>query len=576
MKIRYNKELKTYLEVVEYSQLELKQLKLILNKKTQNAHFDPRYKKGYWDGKISFIEYGKFISRDLWNLTIEELVKQGLKTSVVKFEPLVKANSNWGKIFYNVKTSIFIPTGLYEHVKTNMEKYGFGVEFEGLEHIIDETIKYEDVEEFVKSLNVHINDELIEFKEHQINSVYNALRFKYSQQELATSSGKTLISFAIFAFLKVKKNVKQSLMIVPKLGLLSQGFNDFHEYAEKCEIYKPRICLVGDGQKIIDKKADIVIGTYQTLVKLNTEEYKNFDNIIIDEAHSGKSKSVKGVLVKCINSDYRIGISGTLNFKDWSAEWATITGYIGPLVNKVRAKEIIEIGFATPVKIHMLVLDYTSHKMKYKLNEHRRVNKGNEVFSLRSEQEYIITNQKRTTYITNMISKVTSNTLVLFKDIKNGYGKLLRDIVREKTSDKEIFYIDGSTKSKHRDYIKIKMEEGENKILFASFPTFATGISVKNILNIFLVESYKSETIIKQALGRGMRKHKSKKHLNVIDFVDDMSILKNPIAFIKEITEDNWSTSSKNANYMLRHGKARYAIYKGEEHEINIIPIKIG
>ena len=51
---------------------------------------------------------------------------------------------------------------------------------------------------------------------------------------------------------------------------------------------------------------------------------------------------------------------------------------------------------------------------------------------------------------------------------------------------------------------------------------------------IFLVESYKSEVLIKQSLGRGMRKMEGKEKVNIIDFVDDFS-------------------SSKYVNYLMKH-----------------------
>jgi type I site-specific restriction endonuclease len=88
------------------------------------------------------------------------------------------------------------------------------------------------------------------------------------------------------------------------------------------------------------------------------------------------------------------------------------------------------------------------------------------------------------------------------------------------------------------------MEEGDDKILVASFGTFSTGISVNAIQNVFFVESYKSEKIIRQSIGRGMRLKAGKERTTVIDFVDDYS----------------YRGSSK--NYLLKHGEERMKIYK--------------
>ena len=100
------------------------------------------------------------------------------------------------------------------------------------------------------------------------------------------------------------------------------------------------------------------------------------------------------------------------------------------------------------------------------------------------------------------------------------------------------------------------MEEGINKVMVASFGTMSTGISVKNIHNIFLIESYKSEVLIKQSLGRGMRLFDGKEKVNIIDFVDDFSF-------------------GGKDNYLLKHSKERIEIYKKEQFEYKIYEIKI-
>jgi len=51
--------------------------------------------------------------------------------------------------------------------------------------------------------------------------------------------------------------------------------------------------------------------------------------------------------------------------------------------------------------------------------------------------------------------------------------------------------------------------------------TFSTGIDVSNLFYIIFTESYKAYTLIRQSIGRGLRKFKTKKYLTVIDIIDD-------------------------------------------------------
>ena len=89
------------------------------------------------------------------------------------------------------------------------------------------------------------------------------------------------------------------------------------------------------------------------------------------------------------------------------------------------------------------------------------------------------------------------------------------------------------------------MEKGTNKVLIASYGTLSTGVSIKNIHFIHLTESFKSDVIIRQSLGRGLRLHKDKAKLYVFDYVD---ILR---------------TTKKNLLYF--HGKARQKIYNEQK-----------
>jgi superfamily II DNA or RNA helicase len=95
------------------------------------------------------------------------------------------------------------------------------------------------------------------------------------------------------------------------------------------------------------------------------------------------------------------------------------------------------------------------------------------------------------------------------------------------------------------------LEEGEGKIMIASFGTFSTGINVKNIHTIYLTESFKSEVIIRQSIGRGLRKHADKKKLVIIDFVDDYC-------------------TGKFKNYLYKHSEVRQAIYDDQNFPYSI------
>lgn len=50
--------------------------------------------------------------------------------------------------------------------------------------------------------------------------------------------------------------------------------------------------------------------------------------------------------------------------------------------------------------------------------------------------------------------------------------------------------------------------------------TLSTGVSINAIFNIIFTDSFKSEQIIIQSIGRGLRLHSDKDKVNIFDLVD--------------------------------------------------------
>ena len=257
-----------------------------------------------------------------------------------------------------------------------------------------------------------------------------------------------------------------------------------------------------------------------------------------------------------MHSRWRFGLTGTLT-KRGTADYLTIQQFLGPLVVEISPSFLFDNNYATPVSIKIVVMDWLEKEYKDKLANLKLNNnnlEGNEVYNL--ERKLVVESKKRLNYVVDFISKTSKNSLVLFQSVKDEYGKQIWNLLREKNSEKEVFYVDGDTSEGLREEYKSRMASGNNKILIATYGTFSTGISINNLHNIFLVESYKSEVLIKQSLGRGMRQMEGKEKVNIIDFVDDFS-------------------SPKYQNYLLKHSEARIQIYKNESFEYKIYKVKL-
>jgi superfamily II DNA or RNA helicase len=494
-----------FIQLVEYTQIEHDQIQHSFKKRIGAWRFHPLVKRRVWDGYISFVD---------------------------KFNRM--------------------PLGLWNKLNKVCQQYNFELEFEGVDKVKNQEFNEDHFREWLWDFfkDTHYGkDKSREIRDYQIQACADTILYYKSRSELATSAGKTIIMFIVFAYLKHMGWAKRHLIIVPNTSLVIQTQEGFEEYAEGTELEGEfKIQMMGGGRSKAKTDVDVVIGTYQTLTNLEPEFYKDIDCVCVDEAHHTNAKSIKDIIVKSYDSKYRYGLSGTMADND-TAEAFTLDAYLGPVVNKVSAKFLIHNSYATPIYVKTIVLDYMEEEVKQKLYELRQ-RKGVEIDGaklLDLERKLAIENKARFKYIADLICKTSKNTLVLFLDVKNEYGKNIYHYIREATNDKVVYYVDGGTASDLREEYKAGMEKGNNKVLVASFGTFSTGISINNIHHVFFVEAYKSDRIVRQSIGRGMRLLEGKDKVYIWDFVDDFSY---------------GSDNRYRKNYLLKHGEERTKIYQ--------------
>jgi len=332
-----------------------------------------------------------------------------------------------------------------------------------------------------------------------------------------------------------------------------QGVEDWQEYGAYKLGMKFQSIHGGDNESL-RAEANVVMGTYQSLVKKDAEFLNRFDTIFVDEAHQAPAVSIREIIQKCGGSKYRFGLSGTLTSAgEDSADYMTIQMCLGPMVGKISPDFLFKNNYATPVHVKQIRLSYLNDDARERLSIVRTMkqnqDQGTAAYAI--ERKLVVGDHRRLNFIVNFIAKATKNSLVLFQSVEDEYGKQIYDLIRERTSDKEVYYVDGDVSSNSREEYKTRLKTGSNRILVASFTTFSTGISIDNIHNIFFVESYKSENIIKQSIGRGMRKHADKDKVYIWDFTDDFTWKGKP-------------------NYLMKHGDVRLTIYEKEKFPYEI------
>lgn len=493
-------ENKKYLVIDSCTELEYEQLKSSLTKKIEGWRFHPLVKKKVWDGSITFIKGNK------------------------------------------------VPAGLWKEVIDICKEYDLPFTLNGITNIFDSVLT---VETFNTWVSDFFKNSDIKPRDYQVDAAYKILRYRRCLAELATSAGKTLISFMVVAYMLEQLGKKKILMIVPNVSLVVQASGDFEQY-NKSRV-PIRIQQIYAGVKL-RPSSNIVIGTYQSLVKYDEEYFSQFDAVFVDETHKAKATSIQTIMDKCWHCDYRFGLSGTIP-KRGTVSRLSLMSAMGPLVTQIKANYLQDEGHIAKCKVLQIHMDYATDAQKEAFSFLSKSPQDRQkLFSL--EQNFINENERRLDFVCNVVKKSTSNSLVLFHKI--AYGEKLYKRLKEIT-DKKVYYVDGSVNADIREEFKARMEKNDDVIIVASYGTFSTGISIKNIHNVFFTESFKSEVIIRQSIGRGLRLHSNKDVVKIYDFIDD---------FRYKIDDHDW------LNYIYRHGMERRKIYKEEKFPFEVQNIR--
>ena len=436
---------------------------------------------------------------------------------------------------------------------------------------------------------------------YQYEAAYKILQWKQSVSGLATRAGKTLIAYMIFRYCIEYLNAKRILMIVPSIQLVTQGYNDFKDYAE----FFNTECIWGGGKLV--ESANLTIGTFQSLIKFldkgtktkpnkkyNPHFFDGYDIVFVDETHRATAAQIKNIISQPFMKDVKIafGMTGTIP-KEKTIEYYCLKSLLGATIQQIKPKYLMDEGYISKVNITQIRLNYKDIDKQiksfvkcaeYGLSEfefNERINNrgvkvkekikldnpefqiqfkktlpfgicdlkntifgfsGVEIGNNKETIEYVKTLKKviaastvtnllviermmshfmneRIDYLCDHILPICDkNTLVLAHHTEDIY--YLTDIIKKKFPNKHIDTITGAVSPKKREEIKQMLKDNNDCILIASYGTLSTGITLANLCFGVLFESFKSNVINMQSIGRGLGLSDLKDEFVLYDIID--------------------------------------------------------
>ena len=412
-----------------------------------------------------------------------------------KFMPSYK-NRYWdGKVrLFSIKTNkIYI--GLLPYVDEFCRERGFN--FEGIQDVIGEKQRAtEELHQFVEELNLPFSP-----RDYQMEAFRTAVQYGRQLLLSPTASGKSLIIYLLARYYN-----KKTIIIVPTTSLVEQMAKDFIDYG-----YDEDICKIYSGQPVFD--APITITTWQSFAKAPKDVMQSFDVVVGDEAHLFKAQTLKGILEKMKTTAIRFGTTGTLDGSE--CHRLQLEGMFGPVKKVISSYQLMEEGTIAQINIQCIILCHT--KMKK--------------MSYQEEMDYLVSNEKRNMFITNLVSSLKGNTLVLFQYVEK-HGEVLYPMLDGRVKD--LHYVYGGTDTEDREKVRELVEKSKDSVILASYGTFSTGINIKRIDNVVFASPSKSKIRNLQSIGRGLRKTDGKDSMRLFDIADDLQCDNFTLSHLKE------------------------------------------
>lgn len=254
---------------------------------------------------------------------------------------------------------------------------------------------------------------------------------------------------------------------------------------------------------------DIIFATVQTLGKenyLNDIYFKRdyFDYIIIDEFHHAAAESYTK-LINYFKPKFMLGLTATPERMD-NKDVFSLCDY--NIVYEIRLAEAINKGWLVPFRYYGIFDEFVNYK-EIDLNG-RKYNK-------KQLEEALMIN-RRAELILNHYKKYNSKRALGFCSSRKHaeyMAKFFNDsgvksCVVISDSDSELLV--------DRKEAISDLKEGDIKVIF-SVDMFNEGVDIPLLDMVMLLRPTESTTIFLQQLGRGLRKSKDKKYLNVLDFI---------------------------------------------------------
>lgn len=413
---------------------------------------------------------------------------------------------------WNFKATQFELPQVIENVRNSFESYWCDDTFECfVPGVSDVRLK--------KALGIDWETPLLDF------SALDLMRAKDYQQEIlekldvernvhghfrnlvvaATGTGKTVIAAFDFKRYREAHPDCHFLFIAHRQEILHQAMQTF-----RIVLDDPNFGSIWDGNNEPSNYQHVFASKDTLRNRVDTLQLRAdyYDYMVVDEVHHIVAPTyVK--LMTCFKPQILLGLTAT---PERTNEQEDITVFFdGHISAEIRLPAALNAGllapfyyYGIPDNVNLSEVKWSGHG--YDIAELSRIYTQNDYRTgliLRKMQEYIGNNQL---HKVRALCFCVDKNHAKFMNAKFTLAGLKTDVL---TSDDD---------DRHRNIVKKRLQAGTINYLFV-VDLFNEGVDIPEIDTILFLRPTESATVFLQQFGRGLRLHKDKDHLTVLDFV---------------------------------------------------------
>lgn len=359
----------------------------------------------------------------------------------------------------------------------------------------------------------------MEWRPYQIEAVEKAERARRMVLQCPTRGGKTEIAIEF-----LRRVGGKALWVTHLDTLMSQTPQRFRD----------RLgleCGVVQGKKKTD--GQVVVGMVQTLSRMPAAYFKQFDVLVVDEAHHAGAETWQAVMRACTRATWRLGLSGTVGDEIVRLPAVTqlrIEGALGPTYTAATTMGLAGEGFVAAPRVVMLRVPPTTYPSYEEVREavcpawrtdpRGLLSKlGGPLFREAYKRGVTENDARNRIAIEVAVRHADAGDRFLVLCNRVPHADALAVSIARRTK-KPVWALDGEATSAERAEAVGEFKASSGGAVLVCTPFFREGVDVPQIDAGLLAGGGESDIAVLQALGRMLTVREDKDEVLIYDFLD--------------------------------------------------------